>query len=93
MLTALIGWIIIGIIAGFLAGKVVGGSGFWVLGDMVVGLVGALIGGFLVRTVLGNPNGASGGFIWSLVVSFVGAVILLLIVRTVTGGRRTGATV
>jgi uncharacterized membrane protein YeaQ/YmgE (transglycosylase-associated protein family) len=69
MRTALIGWIIIGIIAGWLAGLVVGGSGFGVLGDMAVGPVGALIGGFLVRTALGNPNGAGGGFVWSPVAS------------------------
>jgi uncharacterized membrane protein YeaQ/YmgE (transglycosylase-associated protein family) len=93
LLTALIGWVIIGIIAGWLAGLVVGGGGFGVFGDMVIGLVGALIGGFLVRTLLGNANGANGGFLWSLVVSFVGAVLLLLIVRAVTGGTRRGATV
>ena len=93
MLTALIGWIIIGIIAGWLAGLVVGGGGFGVFGDMAIGLVGALIGGFLVRALLGNPSGANGGFVWSLVVSFVGAVILLLIVRAITGGTRRGAAV
>jgi len=76
MVMAIIGWIIIGIIAGWLAGLVVGGSGFGVLGDMVVGLIGAVIGGWVMSAVLGYGNGANnGGFIWSLAVSFVGAVI------------------
>ena len=88
ILTAIIGWIVIGVIADWLAGLVLGGSGFGVLSDMVIGLVGAFIGGFLVRTLLGNANGANSGFIWSLLVSFVGAVLLLLIVRAVSGGSR-----
>jgi len=88
VLTAMVGWIIIGVIAGWLAGLVLGGSGFGVLGDMVIGLIGALIGVFLVRTLLGNANGANGGFLWSLLVSFVGAVLLLLVVRALAGGSR-----
>jgi len=88
MLTAIVGWIIIGIIAGWLAGMVVGGSGFGVVGDMVIGLIGAVVGGWVASLLLGAGHGANNyGFIGSLIVSFIGAVLLLLIVRAVSGGR------
>jgi uncharacterized membrane protein YeaQ/YmgE (transglycosylase-associated protein family) len=69
--------IIIGIIAGWLAGKIMRGRGFGVLGDLVVGVVGSLIGGF-VFTLLGL---ASYGPIGSIVVATVGAMLLLYLVR------------
>ena len=81
-------WIVVGIIAGFLARAVVPsaeGRGGVVL-NLIVGLIGALIGGF-VFNALGLANG--GGVIWSTVVAFVGAVVLLLIVRAFTGRGRT----
>ena len=80
----LIFWIIVGIVAGFLARAAVPsaeGRGGLVL-DLIVGLVGALLGGW-VFSLLGLATG--GGIIWSTVVAFVGAVVLLLIVRAVTG--------
>jgi uncharacterized membrane protein YeaQ/YmgE (transglycosylase-associated protein family) len=84
----LIFWIIVGIIAGFLARATVpsaeGRGGLIV--DLIVGLIGALLGGW-VFSLLGLVNG--GGIIWSTVVAFVGAVILLFIVRAVTGRGRT----
>ncbi len=85
--TAIIGWIIIGIIAGWLAGIVARGSGYGVVGDMVIGLVGAVIGGFVLSLILGAGHGANNyQFVGSLIVSFLGAVALLLIVRAVGGG-------
>jgi uncharacterized membrane protein YeaQ/YmgE (transglycosylase-associated protein family) len=86
---AIVGWIAIGIIFGWLAGLVVGGSGFGIIGDMIVGLIGGLIGGWIISFVTGYSRGFNhGGFVWSLIVAFIGAVVLLLIARLATGGTR-----
>ncbi len=79
-----IGWLILGAIAGALAGSVMKGGGYGLVGDIIVGIIGALIGGFLVDLLL--PN-ASFGFIGSLIVAFIGACILIAILRAVTGNR------
>jgi uncharacterized membrane protein YeaQ/YmgE (transglycosylase-associated protein family) len=70
-------FLIIGLIAGWLAGQFVKGSGFGMLGDIIVGVLGALIGGFLFR--LAGVGAA--GLIGSLVVATIGAILLLVIVR------------
>jgi uncharacterized membrane protein YeaQ/YmgE (transglycosylase-associated protein family) len=82
----LIAWIIIGIIAGWLTGKLMRGSGFGVFMDMVVGLVGALVGGFLSRH-LGFGGVGEHGLIGSIVIAVIGAVILTLILRLISGNR------
>jgi uncharacterized membrane protein YeaQ/YmgE (transglycosylase-associated protein family) len=80
-------WIvIIGAVAGWLAGQFMKGHGFGLLGDIVVGIIGAFIGGYLFGS-LGLEIGH--GLIGSLIVAFVGAVLLLFIVRLFTG-RRAG---
>lgn len=71
-------WIIIGIVAGWLAGKLVKGEGYGIIGDVIVGIVGAFIGGWLA-TRLGISIG--GGLIASIIVATVGAVILVVILR------------
>jgi uncharacterized membrane protein YeaQ/YmgE (transglycosylase-associated protein family) len=76
--------IIIGAIAGWLAGQFMRGNGFGLLGDIVVGIIGAFIGGYLFRAV-GVEIGH--GLIGSLIVAFVGAVLLLFVVRLFTGHR------
>jgi uncharacterized membrane protein YeaQ/YmgE (transglycosylase-associated protein family) len=76
----IIAWLVIGAIAGWLAGQVVKGGGFGLIVDIIVGIVGAVIGGFLAG-VLGISTGA--GLIGSIIVAFVGAVILLLILRLI----------
>jgi uncharacterized membrane protein YeaQ/YmgE (transglycosylase-associated protein family) len=70
-------WIVVGLIAGFLAGKVMKGSGFGVLMDIVVGIAGGILGGF----VFGLLGIYTGSLIGSIVVAFVGAVLLIWIVR------------
>ncbi len=80
MLGGLIWWCIVGGIAGFLAGKVMKGGGFGVMMDIIVGVVGAIIGGW-VFGLLGIFNG--GGIIVSIIVAFVGACILLWIIRLI----------
>ncbi len=77
-------WIIVGLIAGWLTGKVMKGSGFGVIGDIVIGILGALAGGFLFSH-LGFAG--SGGLLYSIFVAFLGAVILTWLFRLVTGNR------
>jgi uncharacterized membrane protein YeaQ/YmgE (transglycosylase-associated protein family) len=75
----LIFWIIVGIIAGALAKSVVRGEGpGGTIGDLIIGLVGAVLGGWLFDEVLGHSYS---GWVGSTVVAFVGAVVLLLIMR------------
>ena len=76
----LIYWIVIGLIAGWLAGTVMKGGGFGVLMDIVLGMVGAVVGGWLFNT-LGIYPGI--GLIGSVLVAFVGACILLFLVRLI----------
>ena len=72
-----------GIVAGWLAGRVMEGGGFGLIGDLIVGLLGAFIGDWLLR--LGIHLGT--GIIALIINAFVGAVVLLLILRLVTGWR------
>src|SRR5947209_3510148 len=82
----ILAWIVVGILAGFLAKAVVPGEGpGGVLGDLVIGIVGAIIGGWIMHSV--GRAGATGIDLWSIFVAFVGAVVLLLILRAVTGRR------
>jgi uncharacterized membrane protein YeaQ/YmgE (transglycosylase-associated protein family) len=87
MVMAIVWWLLVGLIAGFLASVVMRGGGYGVVGDIVVGLVGALIGGFLAN-LLGL--GAS-GLIGTIIVAFIGACILIALLRAFSGGftRRT----
>jgi uncharacterized membrane protein YeaQ/YmgE (transglycosylase-associated protein family) len=80
MVEGIILWLIIGAVAGWLAGKIVEGAGFGLIVDIIVGVVGALIGGWLAG-VLGIAIG--GGLIGSLIVAVVGAVILLFVLRLI----------
>jgi uncharacterized membrane protein YeaQ/YmgE (transglycosylase-associated protein family) len=83
----IIAWILIGMIAGWLTGKIMKGSGFGFFMDMVVGLVGALIGGFIARAV-GLGGIGEHGMIMSIIIAVIGAIILTWIVRLFSGGRR-----
>ena len=76
----LILFILIGLIAGALAGRVVSGHGYGVLGDIVVGIIGAFLGGWIFTTFLGVSGG---GVFMSLVLAFVGAIALLWLIRLV----------
>lgn len=87
MLGAIITWIVVGLIAGWLASLVVRGTGLGIVGDIIVGIIGGVIGGIILSLIGGS--GVTGFNIWSVIVAFVGAVILLLIVRLFTGSRAT----
>jgi len=80
----ILAWLIVGLIAGFLASVVMRGGGYGIVGDIIVGIVGAFIGGLLVDLL---APGASFGFWGSVVVAFIGAVILIAILRAVSGAR------
>ena len=82
----LIAWIIIGIVAGWLTGKLMKGSGFGMFADMVIGLIGALIGGFL-SSHLGFGGVGDHGLVMSILIATLGAVILTFLLRVITGNR------
>jgi uncharacterized membrane protein YeaQ/YmgE (transglycosylase-associated protein family) len=82
----ILGWIIIGGIAGALASRLVEGGGFGCLGDIIVGIVGALLGGLLAHIL--NID-SSAGLLGSFLLALVGAVVLLVILRLITGRRAT----
>jgi uncharacterized membrane protein YeaQ/YmgE (transglycosylase-associated protein family) len=86
-LGAIVVWIIVGLIAGFLASKVVSGHGLGLLWDIVVGILGAFVGGWLA-SLLGF---AVTNILVQIVVAFIGAVILLIIFRAVAGRSRMHA--
>src|ERR1700674_4846702 len=84
--TGLIIWIVIGLLAGFLASRIMGAGGYGLVGDIIVGLVGAFIGGLLANLLIPDANF---GLIGSIVVAIIGACILIAILRAVSrGGRR-----
>ncbi|MBX6361499.1 GlsB/YeaQ/YmgE family stress response membrane protein [Pseudacidobacterium ailaaui] len=82
----IIWWIIVGLIAGWITGKIMKGSGYGALMDIVIGIIGALIGGFIMRQ-LGFAG--QGGMIYTILVAVLGAVILTLLLRLISGRRAT----
>jgi uncharacterized membrane protein YeaQ/YmgE (transglycosylase-associated protein family) len=83
---SIVAWIIIGAIAGWLTGKIMKGSGFGFFMDMIVGLIGACIGGFL-SSHLGLGGVGEHGILVSIGIAVVGAVILTWILRLISGNR------
>ncbi|MFZ1240979.1 MAG: GlsB/YeaQ/YmgE family stress response membrane protein [Anaerolineae bacterium] len=81
-------WIVVGLIAGWLASQVMRGGSYGVIGDIILGVVGAVIGGFLAANLLNMPDAVNGFNVTSIFVAFVGAVILIAILRMVSGRRR-----
>jgi uncharacterized membrane protein YeaQ/YmgE (transglycosylase-associated protein family) len=73
-------FILIGLAAGWLAGQLMKGRGFGVVGDTVIGVIGALLGGFLFR-FFGVP--AEGGLLGALIVATIGAIVLLFLLRLI----------
>ena len=82
----IVSWIILGLIAGFIGSKIVDrqGQGFWL--DIALGIVGALVGGFLFS--LFGASGVTGLNIYSMIVAVVGAIAVMLIYNTLSGRRR-----
>jgi uncharacterized membrane protein YeaQ/YmgE (transglycosylase-associated protein family) len=85
----ILSWIVVGLIAGWLAGKVMSGGGYGLVGDIIVGVVGGLLGGWIATTFLHIGAGMSGINLESILVAFLGAVVLLVGLRLLSGGRRS----
>jgi uncharacterized membrane protein YeaQ/YmgE (transglycosylase-associated protein family) len=83
----LLTWLIVGLVAGVLASLVMGGTGYGIIGDIIVGIAGAFVGGWLLRKMgTGIPVGGLPGVI---IVAFIGAVVLLFVFRLLRGALRT----
>jgi uncharacterized membrane protein YeaQ/YmgE (transglycosylase-associated protein family) len=77
-------WIIVGLVAGVLASMVMGGTGYGLVGDIIIGIVGAFVGGWLFSQLgVSTPFGGLAGTIF---VAFIGAVVLLFVLRLIRGG-------
>lgn len=81
-LMAIVWWLIVGLIAGALASMVMRGGGYGIVGDIVVGLIGAFIGGFLA-SLLGV---SSSNILVTILIAFIGACILIALLRLISGG-------
>jgi uncharacterized membrane protein YeaQ/YmgE (transglycosylase-associated protein family) len=83
----IIAWIILGLIAGWIASKIMHGSGSGLMINLVLGVVGAFVGGILISALGGV--GITGFNLWSLVVAVLGAVVVLWIYNAIASRRRT----
>jgi uncharacterized membrane protein YeaQ/YmgE (transglycosylase-associated protein family) len=79
----IIAWLAVGLIAGWAAGKVMRGTGYGLFGDLLVGLIGALVGGFVFGLIVTGDA----GFWGSIFVAFLGACVLIMLVRFVAPGH------
>jgi uncharacterized membrane protein YeaQ/YmgE (transglycosylase-associated protein family) len=82
---SIIAWLILGLIAGFIASKIVNRSGEGVVLDIVLGIVGAFVGGFLFSLAGAAP--VTGFNIYSLVVAVIGAIVVLVVYHAIVGRR------
>jgi uncharacterized membrane protein YeaQ/YmgE (transglycosylase-associated protein family) len=82
---SIIGWIVLGLIAGFIASKIVTsrGQGLWI--DIALGIIGALVGGFLFESL--GAQGVTGFDLPSMIIAIIGAIVVLLAYHAVTGRR------
>ena len=87
---SLIAWLVVGAIAGWVAGKLVpGDEGYGVIGTLVAGIVGAMVGGWLFALLTNNEDWLTGIDIPTLLAAIVGAVIVVVAWQMITGRRRT----
>lgn len=80
----LLTWLVVGLIAGVLASLVMGGTGYGLIGDIIIGIVGAFVGGWLFRAL--GVTVPLGGIAGTILVAFIGAVVLLFLIRLVRRG-------
>jgi uncharacterized membrane protein YeaQ/YmgE (transglycosylase-associated protein family) len=79
-------WIIVGLVAGVLASLVMGGTGYGIIGDIIIGIVGAFVGGWLFAQM--GVHSPLGGLPGTIFVAFIGAIVLLFILRLIRGAKR-----
>jgi uncharacterized membrane protein YeaQ/YmgE (transglycosylase-associated protein family) len=82
---SIIGWLILGLIAGFVASKIVNARGQGIALDMALGIIGALVGGFIFDAA--GKVGVTGFNAWSLLVATIGSIIVLILYHALTGRR------
>lgn len=82
----IIAWLVLGLIAGFIASKLVNKQGEGLILDMVLGIIGAIVGGFIFNAF--GTVGVTGFNIYSLLVAIIGAVVVLVLYHALVGGRR-----
>ena len=79
-------WLIVGLVAGVLASMVMGGTGYGIIGDIIIGIIGAFVGGWLFSKLgVSTPFGGLAGTIFT---AFIGAIVLLFVLRLIRGGPR-----
>jgi uncharacterized membrane protein YeaQ/YmgE (transglycosylase-associated protein family) len=81
-----IAWILVGLIGGYLASRVVNKSGEGLLRDIILGIIGGIIGGIIFRALGGH--GVTGFNLWSILVAFIGAVVILVLYHAIRGQQR-----
>ena len=82
----LLTWIIVGLVAGLLASLLMGGTGLGIIGDIIIGILGAFVGGWVFNKLgVSSPFDGLGGVIFT---AFVGAVVLLFVLRLIRGATR-----
>ena len=84
---SILSWIVVGLIAGWLAGTVMKGGGFGLIGNIIVGVIGGVLGGFIASYFFEIGDPMSGINLQSVLIAFAGSIVLLLIFRLL-GGRR-----
>lgn len=84
----IVSWLLLGLIAGFLASMVMKGGGYGIIGDIIVGIIGAFVGGFVFSLVTKQPDAVNNFDIGSIFVAFIGACILIAVLRVSSGRRR-----
>ena len=86
---SIIAWIVLGLISGFIASKIVNKTGEGMVLDILLGVVGAVVGGFLFRLV--GATGVDGFNIWSMFVAVIGAVVVMVVKHAITGASHAHA--
>jgi len=83
---SILSWIVVGLIAGWLAGMVMKGGGYGLIGDIVVGVIGGLLGGFIASYFFDVGDPMSGINLPSILIAFLGAIVLIFLLRLVSRG-------
>lgn len=81
----ILSWLIVGLIAGWLAGKVMKGGGYGLVGNIIIGIIGGVVGGWLASALFNIPDAVNGINIGSILVAFLGAVVAIAVVRALPG--------